>query len=273
MTGLRPRRSRRRTAALGAAIVAVACTAAGCSEPTPEPDGEPPTPLRVEIVETLPHDPDAFTQGLEIRDGALYEGTGIAGRSWLRISDFPSGAVREQEDLPGQLFGEGITVTDDSVWQLTWRDGIAVERDRNSLAEKRRVEYDGEGWGLCTRSDEFVMSDGSATLAFRDPETFAVARTVQVHDESGPVDRLNELECADDGRVYANVWTTDTIVAIDPDSGRVTEEIDAGATRRALPQDASNIDVLNGIAEIPGTDRFLVTGKYWPAMFVVRFVP
>lgn len=259
--------------AIGLAAVALGAATTACETRATPPSGDSPNALRTEILDTLEHDPDAFTQGLEIRDGALYEGTGVAGQSWLRVSDYPEGSIRGQVDLPGELFGEGIAVTEDSVWQLTWRGGIAIERDRHSLEEVRRVEYSGEGWGICAFPDRLVSSDGSATLTFRDRATFEVIGSVEVTDGSGPRDRLNELECAGDGSVYANVWTTDTIVRIDPDTGSVTGEIDASALRAALPPHGSNIDVLNGIAQIPGTDTFLLTGKYWPSMFVVRFVP
>lgn len=260
-------------AAAGSAALVVGASTTACETRASPPSGDSPNALRTEIIDTLEHDRDAFTQGLEIRDGALYEGTGIAGRSWLRVSDYPEGSVRAQVELSGQLFGEGITVTEDSVWQLTWRDGIAIERDRTSLEEIRRVEYSGEGWGICAFPDRLVVSDGSATLTFRDRDTFEVTGSVEVTDGSGSRERLNELECAADGSVYANVWTTDTIVRIDPDTGAVTDEIDASALRAALPSHGSNIGVLNGIAQVPGTDTFLVTGKYWPSMFVVRFVP
>lgn len=273
MTGPRPLRTKPHIApAIALAVSILGACVTACDTQASPPADETSHQLQTEIVDTLPHDPNAFTQGLEIADGALYEGTGIAGESWLRVSDFPDGTIRTTADLPGQLFGEGITVTDESVWQLTWRDGTAIERDRTSLTELRRVEYAGEGWGICALPDRLVTSDGSATLTFRDRDTFDEIGSVEVTNGSTSVDRLNELECAEDGSVYANVWTTDTIVRIDPNTGRVSAAIDATAVRNALPEDASNIDVLNGIAQIPGTDRFLVTGKYWPSMFVVRFV-
>ncbi|CAM2932568.1 glutaminyl-peptide cyclotransferase [Prescottella defluvii] len=257
-------------------MVAVALLA-GCSAGTD--DDAPPEQvtvaqsLRPEIVRELPHDPDAFTQGLEISDGTLYESTGLVGRSWVRATELDTGAERARADLPQPMFGEGITVVDDTVWQLTWKDGVAVARDRGTLAEERRVRYDGEGWGLCAQPDRLVMSDGSGALTFRDPATFEPTGSVEVTLDGRPVDELNELECASDGSVYANVWQTDTILRIDPASGVAVGRIDAAALRAALPAGASaDIDVLNGIAQIPGTDRFLVTGKLWPRMFEVRFV-
>lgn len=229
-----------------------------------------PERLQAEILEALPHDPNAFTQGFEISDGILYEGTGRVGSSTLSATDLDSGAEIARVELPEPYFGEGITVTDSAVWQLTWRDGTAVERDPTTLAERRRVHYAGEGWGLCHQDDHdrLVTSDGSDTLTFRDPRTFAEVGQVRVRSASGPVDELNELECVGD-LVYANVWHTDTILRIDPVSGAVTGEIDASGLLE--PGERAAADVLNGIAAIPGTDEFLLTGKLWPRMFRVRF--
>jgi glutamine cyclotransferase len=255
------------------ALLAVAWLVTACSPQSPVAAGASGADLRVEILRTLDHDPNAFTQGLEIDGTELLEGTGRPGESWVQATDLASGTVRARADLPSPLFGEGITVSGDTVWQLTWRDGVAVARDRATLAEQRRVPFDGEGWGICALPDALVTSDGSPTLTFRDPVTFEPRRTVQAVRDGNPLGRLNELECADDGAVYANVWTTDTFVRIDPSDGRVTAEIDATALRDELPPGPRDVDVLNGIAQIPGTDHFLVTGKYWPRMFEVRFVP
>jgi len=229
--------------------------------------------LHPEIVRELPHDPTAFTQGLEISDGTLFESTGLVGRSWVRSTSLGTGAQLAHSDLARPMFGEGITVAGDTVWQITWKDGVAIARDRNTLAQQRQVEYDGEGWGLCTQADRLVMSNGSDTLTFRDPVTFEATGSVDVTLDGRPVDQLNELECASDGFVYANVWQTDRILRIDPATGVVVGRIDAGNLKDALPAgERGGIDVLNGIAQIPGTDRFLVTGKLWPRMFEVRFV-
>ncbi|MEE2032838.1 glutaminyl-peptide cyclotransferase [Rhodococcus sp. CC-R104] len=267
----------RRRPFLVAVAAALCIPAAGCGDQVGESvagePGPPPAELRVEVVAVHPHDTDAFTQGLEVDGGELLEGTGREGHSWVAAGSVDGGVERTRVHLPDDLFGEGLTVAGDTVWQLTWQNGVALARDRDDLAERDRVEYDGEGWGLCAQSDRLVMSDGSAELTFRDRDTFAELGRVTVHREGRAVSRLNELECTDDGAVYANVWQTDEIVRIDPQSGRVTARIDAGALREQLTaEQREGIDVLNGIAHLPGTDRFLVTGKYWPKLFEVRFV-
>ena len=227
--------------------------------------------LHVEVQGTRPHDPSAFTQGFEISDGELVEGTGLAGWSYISARNLDTGVERVRVPLPDDMFGEGLTVSGDTVWQLTWKEGVAFARDRTTLAEQSRVTYDGEGWGLCAQPDRLVMSNGSDTLTFRDPVTFDEVGSVHVTLDGRALDQLNELECTDDGSVYANVWQTSKIVRIDPTTGKVTALIDASGL--LTPEQAANADVLNGIAAIPGTDRFLITGKFYPLTFDVRFVP
>lgn len=227
--------------------------------------------LTVDVVSSRPHEPTAFTQGLEIDGGELYESTGLRGRSYVQRSDLATGRVLARRDLPEDLFGEGITVAGDRLWQITWQSHLAIARDPLTLAEKGRAAYEGEGWGLCAQPDRLVMSNGSATLTFRDRATFAVLSTVTVTADGAPVSKLNELECTPDGQVWANVWQTDQILRIDPRTGHVTATVDASGL--LTPAQARDADVLNGIAAIPGTDRFLVTGKLWPTTFEVRFVP
>lgn len=217
----------------------------------------------------LPHDPKAFTQGLELDGDRLLEGTGLEGESSMREVDPQTSRVEKKVDLPSPMFGEGVTVAGSKIWQLTWRDGVAIQRDKQTLAEVKRVPYTGEGWGLCLDGRRLVMSDGSDKLTFRDPETFDPVGEVRVRSANEPVTQLNELECTPDG-VYANVWQTDTVVRIDPVSGNVTATIDLAGL--LSPAERSNADVLNGIAAVPGTDEFLVTGKLWPKMFRVKFV-
>ncbi len=254
--------------------LALTLLTAGCSDTVVDESGPPADELHVEIVAEHPHDPAAFTQGLELDDGELFEGTGREGSSWVSARPLDARTERTRVPLPDDMFGEGITVAGGVVWQLTWKDGVAFVRDRDSLTEQRRITYDGEGWGLCDQPDRLVMSDGSANLTFRARDTFAELGQVTVHRNGRAVSNLNELECTDDGAVYANVWKTEEIVRIDPESGRVSATIDASALLDRLSDaDRDDVDVLNGIAHIPGTDRFLVTGKLWPTLFEVRFVP
>ncbi len=255
-------------------VLAVPILLVGCSaEPEVSADS---SVLRstVTVVRTLEHDRSAFTQGLEIDDGELYEGTGRKGSSYVRVSSLNTGKELRRVDLPAEYFGEGLTVAGDTVWQITWQNGIAFARDKTTLAGAREVGYDGEGWGLCAAADALVMSDGSSMLTFRDADTFEATGTVEVTLDGTPLESLNELECAEDGSVYANIWRTFDIAKIDPATGTVSEIIDAEPLWNSMTErERDGADVLNGIAQIPGTDRFLVTGKLWPSMFEVEFTP
>lgn len=283
----------RRLAVTASALLAVALAAcstgdpeAAASEGVARGEGSGPSPapadqgvqeLRARVLERLPHDPEAFTQGLELRGDVLYEGTGLEGSSSVRRGPL-GGEPTVSRDLPAPLFGEGLTLVGPRLWQLTWQNGIAIERDADTLKELRRVRYEGEGWGLCQdRTDggtggRLVMSDGSSRLTFRDPRTFEPTGHVDVTRDDVPVDRLNELECTSDGAVYANVYQTDTVVRIDPDTGSVTADIDASGLLRPAELRSGALQ-LNGIAALPGGEEFLLTGKYWPRMFRVEFVP
>ncbi|MFI7299461.1 glutaminyl-peptide cyclotransferase [Streptomyces sp. NPDC050121] len=227
--------------------------------------------LRVKVLETLPHDPKSFTQGLEMTGGTLYEGTGLSGRSSVRYGA-PGTSPMARAGLPAPLFGEGITLVGRTLWQLTWRDRIAIERDATTLRELRRLPYPEEGWGICfdRLKRRLVTSDGSAQLTFRDPRTLAKTGEVTVTEDGRPVIRVNELECADRA-VYANVLFTDRVVRIDPLTGAVTASIDASGLLHA--DELVPGSTLNGIAAVPGTDQFLLTGKFWPRMFRVALVP
>jgi glutaminyl-peptide cyclotransferase len=227
----------------------------------------------VEVLATLPHDPQAFTQGLELRSGVLYEATGLVGESWVGYGAAGE-EPRRRADLEEALFGEGITLHGRSLWQLTWQNGVAIERDADTLAEIQRVAVDREGWGICSDGSRLVTSDGTATLVFRDAKTFAPKSQLEVTRDGRPLRELNELECPQNGaaagQILANVWRTNEIVRIDPTSGEVTATYDMSGLRELLPKpDAPDMDVLNGIAHIDG-DRYLVTGKKWPTLFEVR---
>ncbi|MEU2031524.1 glutaminyl-peptide cyclotransferase [Nocardia amamiensis] len=254
-------RSRRR---LAIGVLVGLLVVAGCSAAE-----NPAARMNIEVVGTRPHDRQAFTQGLEVDGDILYEGTGLAGASSVRASRLTTGEELARAELPAPYFGEGITLAGATLWQLTWHDGVAIARDPATLAERGRARYDGEGWGLCSGNGRMVMSDGTDRLTFRDPVTFAATGTVTLTSWNNA--RLNELECAADGSVYANDWPTDTILRIDPESGDVLAAIDATGLLPATAR--AGADVLNGIAQLPGTDRFLITGKNWPTMFEVRFTP
>jgi glutamine cyclotransferase len=268
-------------ALLGAVLVVLT----GCGA-TANPPAAPHTPvLHPQVLAELPHDTTAFTEGFEIDGDVLFESTGLEGRSELRELNPATGALERAVPLPGQLFGEGLTVVGDRIWQLTWRDGVVLEWDRATLALRRQVPIDGEGWGLCLdgggppdghgggppdgHGGRLVRSDGTDHLRFQNPDTFAEEGSVTVTSDGAPVTRINELECVD-GQVWANIWQTDRIVRIDPASGHVTAAVDAAGLLD--PARRAGADVLNGIAAVPGTDEFLITGKFWPVTFRVRFV-
>ncbi len=229
----------------------------------------------VEIVESVPHDPDAFTQGLEIADGTMYESTGLWGQSSLRTVHPTTGGAIAQVALSDDYFGEGLTVVGEEIIQLTWQSGTALVYDRFTLEEVGEHRYEGEGWGLCLSEDVLIMSNGSDRLARRDPQTFELLGTVTVtaSDYDGRLDYLNELECVE-GIVIANVWQTEQLLVIDPESGRVVAAIDARALVDDVRQNsaASDIDVLNGVAFDESTGTLWMTGKLWPRLYRVRVV-
>ena len=235
--------------------------------------GAGPARWTVEILERRPHDPAAFTQGLEMAGGALYESTGLYGRSSLRLVDPATGAVTAETAVADDLFAEGLTVVGDRIVQLTWKAGRALVYDRSTLGLVGEFAYEGEGWGLCRSDGELVMSDGSDRLARRDPESFELIGTVAVASVGVAVDRLNELECLD-GLVIANVWQTPDLLVIDLADGRVAAVIDGRPLIDdviAAAADPGALDVLNGVAALDdGT--FLMTGKLWPLMYRVRVV-
>jgi len=230
--------------------------------------GATPEALRVAVVGTRPHDPAAFTQGLLLYGGELYESTGLSGESTLRRVDPRTGEVRGRVDVPPEFFAEGLARAGDRLVQLTWREGRAFEYDRVTLAKLREFTYDTEGWGLCYDGRRLVMSDGTANLYFRDPATFALLGRVPVTLAGRPQDQVNELECVGN-QVYANIWQTDTIVRIDPATGAVGAVVDAAGL--LTPEERAAADVLNGIAWDPAAGTFLITGKRWPKLFEVRF--
>ncbi len=225
--------------------------------------------LAVEVLAVWPHDSQAYTQGLVWEDGALLESLGGYGVSALRRVELRSGRVERQAALPDHLFGEGLARIGDRLVQLTWREGRALVYGAADFAPRGELRYEGEGWGLAYEPGRLVMSDGTDQLQLRDPETFALLGRLPVTHDGRPVAYLNELEFAE-GALYANLWLSDTVVRIDPASGKVTATIDASGLLSETER--AGADVLNGIAYDPGRRVFYLTGKRWPKLFEVRFV-
>ena len=242
----------------------VAAAAVSASAP------DAPERLKVKVLSTRPHDPEAFTQGLVLDGDTMYESTGLNGKSSLRQVDPRTGKVKRKLDVPSEYFAEGLALVDGRLIQLTWQEEKAFVYNRADFKKVGEFRYDGEGWGLCWDGTRLAMSDGSDRLTFRDPKTFAVQSILNVTLAGQPAKELNELECVD-GVVYANVWRTEDILRIDPKDGRVTAVIDASGL--LTPEEKQKADVLNGIAWNPKTKTFLITGKLWPKMFEVQFVP
>lgn len=226
-----------------------------------------PRKLSWRVVKAIGHDRSAFLQGLLWDSGGFYESTGMQGRSSLRRLG-ADGRVLRNIALPPQVFGEGLAAWKDSLIQISWKDGRAWKWDKATLASRGEWRYKGEGWGITSDGRELIMSDGSDTLAFRDPNTFQVRRSLRVTANGQPLRNLNELEFIG-GRVWANVWQTDNIALIDPKSGVATAYLDLSGI---LPANARNgtEDVLNGIAYDPATRRIWVSGKQWPRIFQIE---
>jgi glutamine cyclotransferase len=263
--------------------LAQACVPSDLPLPTPPPAPEPPVqaPLQLApgpipvygytVARAYPHDREAYTQGLVYDRGVLYEGTGQYGRSTLRRVELETGAVQSSCALPDAFFGEGIALYGDKIFQLTWQSRVGFVYAKDSFAPLRAFSYPTEGWGLTHDGARLIMSDGTATLRFLDPDTLEEIGRLDVVDDRGPVERLNELEYVR-GEIYANVWQTDRVARIDPRTGFVLGWIDLsgllGAEDRRQP-----VDVLNGIAYDPAGDRLFVTGKLWPKLFEITLTP
>ncbi len=221
------------------------------------------------IVHVYPHDPNAFTQGLQYVDGVLYEGTGLTGRSSIRKVALETGKVLQQRNVPAEHFGEGITVFKNDLIELTWQTHVAFVYDKTTFEPKKRFSYPGEGWGLTSDGVNLIMSDGSDELRVLDPVTFAEKRRIKVTAAGQPLRNLNELEVVKN-EIFANVWQTDYVARIAPDSGKVTGYIDLRGLLTA--SERANTDVLNGIAYDAAHDRLFVTGKLWPKVFEIQVV-
>ena len=222
------------------------------------------------VINTYPHDPAAFTQGLIFENGVLYESTGLYGRSSLRKVDLETGTVFQIYELEPQFFGEGLTIFGDTLIQLTWQSNVGFVYDKQSFDRLREFSYPTEGWGITHDGERLIMSDGTDRLFFLDPETLQITGHISVTDAGRSVSRLNELEYIH-GDVYANIWQTNLIARIDPQTGAVVGWIDlSGLLAEEYRQQP--VDVLNGIAYDAEHDRLFVTGKLWPKLFEIELI-
>lgn len=221
------------------------------------------------MVQSFPHDAGAFTQGLDFRGTSLFEGTGLRGESDVRRVDYESGEVLRERPIASKYFGEGITILGRKLYQITWQEEVCFVYKASTFARIRKFEYEGEGWGLTHNGRRLIMSDGTSTIRFRDPATFEVTREIDVTEDGEPVVHLNELEWID-GQIFANVWTTDFVVRIDPKSGDVVGKIDLDALHDQEEPGEGNQKVTNGIAYLEEEDRLFVTGKNWAHLYEIE---
>jgi len=222
------------------------------------------------VINTYPHDREAFTQGLVFENGFLYEGTGIRGRSTLRKVQLQTGKILQACKLPDEFFGEGITVYKDKIIQLTWQSKVGFVYDKNTFELLKKFHYPTPGWGITHDGRRLIMSDGTAALYFLDPETFKETGRIKVYHDDVPVRGLNELEYVR-GQIFANLWPTERIARIEPESGRVVGWIDLKGLLDTKDR-SEQADVLNGIAYDSANDRLFVTGKCWPKLFEIKLL-
>ncbi|MEM8938154.1 MAG: glutaminyl-peptide cyclotransferase [Bacteroidota bacterium] len=225
----------------------------------------PPEEMTYKIVNTYPHDPEDYTQGLLIKDGYLFESSGQRGRSTLKKKEITTGKTIKVANLDADLFGEGLAVFDDEFYQLTWTSGKGFVYNEN-LEQIRTFSYEVQGWGLTTLGNQFVFTDETEKLYFMEPQSFIKQSELEVYDNDGKVDSINELEVIE-GKIFANVYREDFVVVISPETGEVLQRIDFSGL--LTEQESNNVDVLNGIAVDPETGKIYVTGKYWPKLFEV----
>lgn len=227
-----------------------------------------------EVVRTYPHDPTAYTEGLMFHEGRFFESTGEVGKSDIREVELETGRVIRKRPLTQKdkndsgYFGEGIAIADDRIIELTWKSGVAFIYDWKTFEPKGQFKYEGEGWAFTKSGDSLIMSNGTPVLNYRDPKTFAITRSLTVTDHDVPVSNLNELEWVK-GEIWANVWTVDQIVRIDPKTGKVLGYINLTGLLENADKNG-NEDVLNGIAYDEKSDRIFVTGKRWSKLYEIK---
>jgi glutaminyl-peptide cyclotransferase len=221
-----------------------------------------------EVVNTYKHDPKAFTQGLVFYNDFLYESTGLEGESTLRKVELETGKVLQRHDLSDEVFGEGMTILNDKIYQISWKNGVAFEYDLN-FKQLKDFRYSGEGWGLTNDGKNLIMSDGTHVLRVINPENFETLKTITVFRENGqPLMQINELEWVK-GEIWANIWQDSSVARIDPETGKVKGWIDFSKLVSEEMRSA-NEDVLNGIAYDEKTDRIFITGKLWKKLFEIK---
>ena len=235
-----------------------------------KPAASPVTEYGYKVVKSYAHDRRSFTQGFEFRAGVIYESTGREGMSWIRRWKLDTGEVLQQVDLSPEFFGEGITVLNERITQLTYKTEVGFVYDQASFKQLRKFNYPGEGWGLTNDGQHIFMSDGSAQIRLWDANTLKETGRITVKDGAKEVEALNELEYIR-GEIWANIWLTDKIVRFSPKDGRVTGWIDLAGI--LTPAERTGADVLNGIAFDSIGDRIFVTGKLWPKVFEIKLVP
>jgi glutaminyl-peptide cyclotransferase len=253
-----------RTTAILIGFTMLACAPASIAQRRPAPVQS------FKVIATFPHDTSSFTQGLVFAsDGQMYESTGLQGESTLRRVDIATGQTLQRIDVPPQYFAEGLALVGDELLQLTWQHKIGFVYDRATFKQKRTFSYQTEGWGIAyDGASKLVMSDGSDTLTFLDPKTFAPGKTLQVMDAGRPVQNLNELEWIE-GEIWANIWLTDRIARISPNTGEVNAWIDFTTLWPIRERPMPGEQVLNGIAYDKATRRIFITGKKWPRLYQV----
>ena len=238
---------------------------------TTETRENPPNRSTFKVLNSFPHDPTAFTQGFVYRDGFLYESTGLYGKSSLRKTNPATGEVLVRVNLPKKFFGEGLTIIGKSIYQLTWKSGKGFIYDKENLKSKGSFAYSTEGWGLTDDGMSLIMSDGTEKLYFLSPENFEVTKVLNVKEGGSPVTMLNELEHAG-GKIYCNIWHSDDIVAVNPESGVVERRISLEGLRKRLSS-PEKAEALNGIAWKSSSDTFFITGKRWSEVFEIKLSP
>lgn len=241
-------------------IILLAITLSAC--------GRKPETLGYKIVETRPHDPECYTQGLEFHGKRLFESGGGYGVSTVREVDPADGKVLRKRPMAKNIFAEGITILNNELWVLSWKENIVTVMEPDTFKFLRSFNYKGEGWGLTNDGEQLIMSNGTSTIQFIDPKDFSVKRSIEVKRSGNPVSMINELELVDN-QILANIYQTGEIIRISPEDGKVTGTLDLSTLKNQLPR-PNKADVLNGIARDPSTGNLLVTGKLWSKMFVIR---